>query len=64
MLKNSEVPNLDLSTNNNIKEDALIALVSLGFNKNVVLKALQTIKSNNNEELTVEYYIKNALKVL
>jgi Holliday junction DNA helicase RuvA len=50
-------------TNNTIKEEALSALVMLGFSKNPAEKALTKIMSSG-EELTVEELIKRTLKNL
>lgn len=54
---------ISLSTNNTIKEEALSALVMLGFGKNPAEKALNKILSEG-EELTVEELIKRTLKKL
>lgn len=54
---------ISLSTNNTIKEEALSALVMLGFGKNPADKALNKILSSG-EELTVEELIKRTLKKL
>ncbi len=51
------------NTNNTIKEEALSALVTLGFAKNTAEKALeQIIKSRGDSTLTVEKLIKQALQ--
>lgn len=49
---------------NTSKEEALSALVMLGFAKNAAEKALDQILKNNAENLSVELLIKSALKVL
>ena len=54
---------ISLSTNNTIKEEALSALVMLGFSKNPAEKALNKTLSSG-EELTVEELIKRTLKNL
>jgi holliday junction DNA helicase RuvA len=54
---------ISLSTNNTIKEEALSALVMLGFGKNPAEKVLNKILSEG-EELTVEELIKRTLKKL
>ena len=48
---------------NTIEEEALSALVLLGFNKNAVKKAIQKILTQN-RSLSVEEVIKAALKIL
>jgi Holliday junction DNA helicase RuvA len=54
---------ISLTPSNTIKEEALSALVMLGFNKNPAEKALTKILSTG-EELTVEELIKRTLKNL
>ncbi len=54
---------ISLVSNNTIKEEALSALVMLGFGKNPAEKALNKILSEG-EELTVEELIKRTLKKL
>jgi Holliday junction DNA helicase RuvA len=54
---------ISLTANNTIKEEALSALVMLGFAKNPAEKALSKILSSG-EELTVEELIKRTLKNL
>tara|TARA_B100000809_G_scaffold71156_1_gene68750 strand:+ start:4540 stop:5121 length:582 start_codon:yes stop_codon:yes gene_type:complete len=54
---------ISLRTNNTVKEEALSALVMLGFGKNPAEKALTKILSSG-EELTVEELIKRTLKNL
>lgn len=46
------------------KEEALAALVMLGFARNAAEKALETIITKTNEEMSVEQLIKAALKSL
>lgn len=48
----------------NIKEEALMALVSLGFNKNIAIKAINSSMSNNPDIETVEQLIKAGLKLM
>jgi Holliday junction DNA helicase RuvA len=50
-------------TDNTVKEEALSALVMLGFSKNPAEKALNKVMSSG-EELTVEELIKRTLKSL
>lgn len=49
---------------NSSKDEALSALVTLGFPKNIVEKALATIEKDNPESLTSEQLIKSVLKKL
>ena len=49
---------------NTAKDEALSALVMLGFAKNVAEKAIDIVLKRSNENLTVEQLIKNALKSL
>jgi len=64
LLKTDEnVSQLFFSTNNTVKEEALSALITLGFAKNVAEKALDQILKNKTETLpTVEKLIKTALQ--
>ncbi|MGB0885355.1 MAG: Holliday junction branch migration protein RuvA [Chitinophagales bacterium] len=48
----------------NIKEEALMALVSLGFNKNIGIKAINKAMVNNPDTSTVESLIKDSLKLM
>jgi holliday junction DNA helicase RuvA len=63
MLKISNEDIQFLTTSNKIKEDALIALMTLGYQKNNVTKVLNTIESKGDAK-SVEDYIKLALKSL
>ncbi|MDF1672546.1 MAG: Holliday junction branch migration protein RuvA [Vicingaceae bacterium] len=54
---------ISVSSNNTIKEEALSALVMLGFAKNSAEKALTKIM-NSGEEMSVEELIKTTLKNL
>lgn len=50
-------------TNNTLREEALSALVMLGYNKSVAQKTVnQIIKANKGNNLSVEQLIKEALK--
>jgi Holliday junction DNA helicase RuvA len=51
------------SKDNTIKDEALSALVMLGFNKNIVMKVLDKVMITD-KSLTVEELIKKALKIL
>jgi Holliday junction DNA helicase RuvA len=52
------------STNNTAREEALSALVMLGFAKNVAEKALEKVMKTEEEGASVEQLIKQALKNL
>jgi|694.fasta_scaffold18055_4 Holliday junction DNA helicase RuvA len=64
MLKMDDGTAIEVSSNNKLRDDALIALSSLGFQKNTVLKALATVEKNYPEVNKVEDIIKYALKIL
>jgi Holliday junction DNA helicase RuvA len=64
MLKMDYGTAIEVSSNNKLRDDALIALSSLGFQKNTVLKALATVEKNYPEVNKVEDIIKYALKIL
>lgn len=49
---------------NTIKDEALMALVSLGFNKNIAIKAINKAMVNNPNTETVEQLIKDGLKLM
>lgn len=55
---------ISVPQNTTVKEEALSALVMLGFNKAVAEKSLGQIISNSTENLSVEQLIKIALKTL
>ncbi|MGB0886529.1 MAG: Holliday junction branch migration protein RuvA [Vicingaceae bacterium] len=61
--KVDEATTISLSTNNTIKEEALSALVMLGFGKSQAEKALTKIIAEG-DELSVEGLIKKTLKKL
>lgn len=64
MGKTDLVSELFLSSNNTLKEEALSALVMLGFNKSAADKALDKIIRTEGTGQTVEQLIKSALKNL
>jgi Holliday junction DNA helicase RuvA len=64
MLKGGDEAIFESKSNNKIKEEALIALTSLGFQKNTIQKALASIEKQHATIETVEEYIKQALKIL
>jgi len=53
-----------VSSNNTLKEEALSALVALGFNKSIADKALDKVLKTEGTGLSVEQLIKSALKNL
>jgi holliday junction DNA helicase RuvA len=55
---------IKIPVNNTIKDEALSALVMLGFARNAAEKVIEQEISRNNEDLTVEQLIKFALKNL
>jgi Holliday junction DNA helicase RuvA len=55
---------MSVPQNNTVKDEALSALVMLGFAKNAAEKALDQAINTSNESLTVEALIKIALKSL
>ncbi len=59
----AEMDELFPSKSNTIKEEALSALVNLGFAKKTVEKVLDQV-GKGNDQLTVEAFIKEALKKL
>jgi Holliday junction DNA helicase RuvA len=60
----SEIPQNFLGAHNKIKEEALIALVNLGFAKQVAEKGIEKVIKANPSERTVEQLIKDTLKNL
>lgn len=62
--KSDEVPEISVSISNTMRNDALIALCSLGFNRSKAEQTIQKIINQNSEELQVEELIKESLKVL
>lgn len=55
---------ISVSNGNTIKNDALLALCSLGFNRSKAEQTIQKIMNQNTDELEVEELIKESLKVL
>jgi Holliday junction DNA helicase RuvA len=53
-----------LPLNNTTKDEALSALVMLGFSKNMAEKSIDRILSNNKQEMNVEHLVKEVLKSL
>ncbi|MCU0328038.1 MAG: Holliday junction branch migration protein RuvA [Chitinophagales bacterium] len=59
------LPENPLDIQNKFKEDALLALVQLGYQKSIVSKTLDAIDRNHPDEVnSSEFYIKMALKML
>jgi len=61
LIKSSENVELQPSSNNNLSQDALTALISLGIARNVAYKAVQKVISSGEHD-QVEEVIKLALK--
>ncbi len=59
----SEIPNLQSSSNNNIRMEALQALISLGIPKNSADKNLDAVLKKEGNQLSLEELIKAALKM-
>lgn len=57
-------PEFFITSNNTLKEEALSALVALGFNKTAADKALDKVLKTEGTGITVEQMIKSALKNL
>jgi Holliday junction DNA helicase RuvA len=55
---------ISLPKHNTVNDEALTALVMLGFNRNLAEKALAQAVNSSNEALSVEQLIKFALKIL
>ena len=55
---------ISMPIHNTIKDEALSALIMLGFNKQAAEKALINVAKNADAELSVEQMIKQALKNL
>ncbi len=63
--KDSGIKDFSFPTYNNIKNEALSALILLGFNKNVAEKAIEKIsKTLDGSEMKIEMLIKESLKIL
>jgi len=59
----SEIPNLQSVSNNNIRSEALQALISLGIPKNSADKNLDAVIKKEGNQLSLEQLIKAALKI-
>jgi holliday junction DNA helicase RuvA len=64
MQKDSPVREILGSAHNTIKEQALSALVMLGFNKTMAEKAIEQVLRAEGLSLPVEHLVKSALKIL
>lgn len=60
----SAVPGVELSEKERVFDEAMNALVSLGFAKNNAQLAIQKILQHSEKDLTVEELIKQALRVI
>lgn len=63
-LKEGLVSEISSPANNKVKDEALSALLMLGFAKNTAEKALERVVKTEGENLLVEQLIKGALKFL
>ncbi len=54
----------DSSPNRDILDDALSALVNLGYKKNEAQQALKTVRNQGEGDLPIEHLIKESLKIL
>jgi holliday junction DNA helicase RuvA len=57
-----EMPNIALPANNSLRNEALSALITLGIQKNVAEKSIDTIIKTEGSSLSLEQLIKKALK--
>ena len=64
MQKDAPVREILGSTHNTVKEEALSALVMLGFNKTMAEKAIEQVMKAEGLALPVEHLVKSALKIL
>jgi holliday junction DNA helicase RuvA len=65
MAKVNNLPQIFSGSNNKTREEALLALVMLGFVRNQAEKAVdKVLQQSNSQELSVEEIIKQALKTL
>ena len=64
VVKLYDLDEVSIHQNNTNKDEALSALVNLGFSKNVTEKALDKVINSSSSELNVEDLIKAALKNL
>lgn len=64
MQKDSPVREFLGSSHNTVKEEALSALVMLGFNKTLAEKAIEQVMKTEGLALPVEHLIKSTLKIL
>jgi holliday junction DNA helicase RuvA len=65
MVKDTGIKDFSVSLNNNIKNEALSALILLGFNKNLAEKAIEKVfKTPESNNLKLETLIKEVLKII
>ncbi len=60
----AQFPERKISARDRLMDDALLALTSLGFNKNAALKALEKVMQAADENTALEEIIKQALRLL
>ena len=59
--KGKETSDLLFTQDNTIKEEALSALLALGFTKKVAYKKMEQVTKNNEGEITVEDLVRRSL---
>jgi Holliday junction DNA helicase RuvA len=64
MGKNISIPSMTVAGGNNAKEEALTALVMLGFSRVQAEQAVQKVMSGNQNNWTTEELIKQTLKAI
>ena len=64
MQKDAPLREIFGGTHNTVKQEALSALVMLGFNKSLAEKALEQVMKAEGIALPVEHLVKSALKIL
>ena len=64
MGKNISIPSMTVTGGNNAKEEALTALVMLGFSRVQAEQAVQKVMSGNQNDWTTEELIKQTLKAI
>lgn len=64
MGKNNSIPSTAITGGNNAKEEALTALVMLGFSRVQAEQAVQKVISGNHQDWTTEELIKQTLKAI
>jgi holliday junction DNA helicase RuvA len=64
MQKDSPAREILDSSHNTVRQEALSALVMLGFNKSLAEKAIEQVIKTQGTSLAVEHLVKSALKIL